>query len=378
MLVILVIAALYYHGGEKTAKTPVRSEMRSVQEKNATVFIVDENGRPISAEVTYTIGGKTYTIQTDGEANIPENAAFATIYAKGRIPTTIRAIINGRKVVVPLDPTKMTKTIMFKGCKEVFVAPIGAPVVDRFDCNAEIRLPEGIYRFAAADANGCIVEEGNVTLRANKEIHIDKNTNGCKQVTVRVKDAETGAPVSAWITVNGIAKPCEDGSCYVGTIGRCTDVYAWKDRYMRGYDHVCEANTTILLNKAVDAELVHVTTDGNEIVVTDRDGVVIYVTHGSTAEFIAPDNSYYIFAERWPITTRVLATVPGDRNVRISVTPAPARITVKAGETVYVNDAPACRGPKTCELPALVTLRIVNEKGQEKVFVALPGEERII
>ncbi len=348
LLLLLAIfgAVLYYHGGEQTTSTPIRYETHATQENNATIYVIDENGNPLLAQITYSLDGRKHTIQADGKASIPENAAFARIYAKNRIPVTIRAITDGRKVVIPLDPTTIVRSVTFTGCNHVYLAPVGAPLVDQFDCNRAIHIPEGVYRFAATD-NGCVVKEGNITLRKDRTINIEKNKGGCRRVDIYLRDAETGDAVGAWITANGIAQKCGNGTCQVGSNGRCVDVYAWREGYMRSYDHICDKNAIIPLNKAVDVEKMRIKTDGDEIVVTDRDGVVIHVVHESNAEFMAPDGSYYVFAERWPIMTKVTATIPGDANKSITLNPSPAKITVRAGETIYIDDAPACIGPKT-------------------------------
>jgi len=378
LLIVLIAATLLYPHGKQTVNNPTRYAAYTPQEKNAILYFVDENGAPLHVKIDYVVDGKRHTITADGSASIPENATVATIYAKGRVPVTIKAITNGRKVIIPVDPTRIKRTVTFKGCARVFVAPIGAPLVDEFNCNDKISLPEGVYRFAAMDKNGCIIDDGNVTLRDNREIRVSSKTGSCKQANLRIQDAENGAPIEAWVTANGVTMACKNGSCEIGIPKRCTDAFAWRDGYMRGYDHVCDANATILLNKAVAEETLKITTDGTEIVVTDRYGVVLHVNHNSTADVLAPDSSYYIYAERWPLVTKVLATVPGNNNINVLITPAPARLTLKSGETAYVNDAPVCKGPKTCSVPSLTAIRIVDGNGNETVFVALPGEERII
>ncbi|NPA76692.1 MAG: hypothetical protein GXN93_02970 [Candidatus Diapherotrites archaeon] len=381
ILAIIALAAVEHHNPTTTPSAPSRGTATQIPTKYATIQFVDENGNPLDVNVVYMINGAKKRINGNGTVKIPETADYAIAYAKGRIPVKITAIVDGRRVVVPTDPTTEKRTLSFKGCAHVFIAPKPAPLVTEYNCNTEIALPEGVYHYAATDKNGCIIAAGVVTLRENKAVETTDNAK-CRRVPITVEDAESGKSLRTMLTVfeenTDIAHLC-DGNCEVGVPENGADVYAWLPGYLRGYTHIYQdKNAEILLNKAVSGEYTSIRTDGNQIVVTDRDGVVIYHGVGADANIFLPDGSYYVFAERGPIVTKVFMRIPGNQQIRISIQPEDAIITLKPGEVLYVNDVPTCHGPATCKVPALTALRIIFPDGKQKIFVALPGEERII
>ncbi len=376
--VILAVAIWEAWPRGSSIEEPVRTAAVVAPPRYAHIYITDEHGNPLPAEIAYALGGKQISVEeSNGIIRIPENAEYAIISAKGRIPVKIRAISDGRTVILPKNPLTIRRVLKLSGCTYAFIAPVGAPLVNKIPCNTKISLPQGVYQYVALGQEGCIAGVGAVTLREDKNIAVGKNGK-CEPHSVKIVSAETGNETNAWVTVfEGnvtYAFACK-GLC---TVGGCADVYAWKPAYMRAYAKVCEGNAEITMNRAVDVETVHIKTDGNAIAITDRSGVLIYYANRGDAKVTLPDGSYYVYAERGPEVVRTFLRVPGTRELNLNITPGNASLQLLAGEVAYVDDAPVCRGPKTCNVPALTAIRVVGPGNKSKVVVLLPGEQRII